>query len=66
MVQRVPEESWVGGGMVFHRLFHKVLWEFLSANSFWVASLRAWLLCVNVISYKGKERSPLLSWEVRA
>lgn len=62
MVQRAPKESWE---VVFHRLFHIVLWEFLSTNSFWGASLRAWLLCVDVISYKGKERSPLLSWEAR-
>lgn len=35
----------------------KLLWEFLSANSFLDTSLRVWFLCENMISYKGEEGS---------
>lgn len=40
----------------------KLLWEFLSANSFLDTSLRVRFLCENMISYEGEE-GLLLSWK---
>lgn len=42
------------------------LWKLLSAIGFLGTSLREWLLCTGVISYKGEEESCSLSWDVGA
>lgn len=34
-----------------------VLWEFISINTFLGTSLRMWLLCADIISYKGEDGS---------